>query len=24
VRWAFRDGKSSPFVIGFLRQIRHW
>jgi transposase len=24
VRWAFRDGKSSPFVIGFLRQIRRW
>ena len=24
VRWAFLDGKSSPFVIRFLRQIRRW
>ena len=24
VRWAFLDGKSAPFVIRFLRQIRRW
>jgi hypothetical protein len=24
VRWAFLPGKSSLFVIGFLRQIRRW
>ena len=24
VRWAFLEGKSSPFVIRFMQQIRRW